>query len=777
MPSFSARKMSRNRPVKQRWRVWWVFTCLCVLSLSGQAFADAANFGQLQIPRLTAAPKLEDFLEMKPTPAWEGKLVQVEGFKQRVPSDGAPVSQRTVAYLGYDDKNLYVIFVCFDKEPEKIRARLGRREDIFDDDSVEVQLDTFLDHRRAYSFLVNPLGVQADALWTEGQDNGFDFSFDTVWDSAGQRTPQGYVAWMAIPFRSLRFTSANPQTWGIILNRGIPRNNEDTFWPGYTSRIQGRLNQEGALNGLEHISPGRNVQLIPYGIFESFRDLDLRDPNSPTYTRRTAQGRIGLDAKYVVHDKFVIDATVNPDFSQVESDQPQITASQRFEVFFPEKRPFFLENSNYFLTPINLMFTRRIADPDFGFRLTGKDGPYALGFLVADDKSPGREVPASDPLANKKAYFAIGRVSRDIGSQSTVGVMFTDREFQNSFNRVGGIDTHIRLNTNWTTSGQAVVSSTRQLDGSYLAGPAFHFDVQRQGRSLNYFFDYEGRSNGFHTDSGFDPQPGIHTLDTVLEYTFHPEGKHHLITWSPSIEANRIYDRDGNQLNWGYFPQLQFEFPRQTFLTTLYAIEGELLRPKDFSVLTRNKEFRRSTRMVVLNSNYFRQVGLQMDLRWGNRVNYAPAQGQDPFLAWRTSLSLTATLRPTSKLKVDNTYLLFRLRDRETGAAVFNDHIIRTKWNYQFTKALSLRLIGQYSAFLGNPLFTALPSDKTLNWDILGTYLVHPSTAVYVGYNSNLQNLDPALALEADGSIRRRPDQFINDGRHFFVKVSYLFRF
>ena len=737
---------------------------------------DAPNFGQLQIPRLSAAPKLEDFLEMKPTPAWEGKLLQVEGLKQRIPRDGAPVSQRTVIYLGYDDKNLYAIFVCFDTEPEKIRARLARREDIFDDDSVEIMLDTFHDHRRAYSFLTNPLGVQADALWTEGQQNGFDFSFDTVWDSAAKRTPQGYVAWMAIPFRSLRFTSSNPQTWGIILNRGIPRNNEDTFWPEYTTRIQGRLNQEGALNGLEHISPGRNLQLIPYGIFESFRDLDLRDPNHPTYSRRTAQGRIGLDAKYVLKDKFVFDATANPDFSQVESDDPQVTASQRFEVFFPEKRPFFLENSNYFLTPIDLLFTRRISNPDFGVRVTGKDGPYAIGFLVADDKSPGQQVPQSDPLANKRAYFTIGRVSRDIGSQSTIGVMYTDREFQNSFNRVGGIDTRIRLNSNWVAAGQAVESSTRALDGSYLAGPAFHLDVQRQGRSLNYAFAYDGRANGFRTESGFDPQPGIHTLDNLLQYTFHPEGKH-LITWGPQLEVLHIYDHEGNRLNSLYYPELNFEFPRQTNLVLAYAEEAELLRPRDFPVLTRNKDFQRATRQVAFRTNYFRQLGLQVDYRWGNRVNYAPAQGQEPFLAWRSSLDLTATMRPAKSLKIDNTYLLFRLRDRNTGLAVLNNHILRSKWNYQFTRALSVRLIGQYSALLGNPQFTSLPSDKNLNWDFLATYLVHPSTAIYVGYNSNLQNLDPSLALEPDGSIRRRPNQFINDGRHFFVKASYLFRF
>jgi hypothetical protein len=206
---------------------------------------------------------LEAFLEMKPDAAWEGKLAKVERYVQRTPSDGEPASQRTEAYLGYDDKNFYVIFICFDNEPQKIRARLSRREDILDDDEVEIMLDTFHDHRRAYAFISNPAGVQSDAIWTEGQN--FDFSFDTVWDSASKQTEQGFVVWMAIPFRSLRFASNDPQTWGILLNRDIRRNNEQTFWPQYSSRIQGRLNQEGDANGLERISPGHNLQFIPTG--------------------------------------------------------------------------------------------------------------------------------------------------------------------------------------------------------------------------------------------------------------------------------------------------------------------------------------------------------------------------------------------------------------------------------------------------------------------------------------------------------------------------------
>jgi hypothetical protein len=160
--------------------------------------APPPNFGQVTIPRVSSPPTLEDFLDMKPSPAWEGKLAKVDRFVQRVPSDGEPVSQRTEAYLGYDDRNLYAIFICFDNQPRHIRARLSRREDVFDDDTVELMLDTFHDHRRAYAFFSNPWGVQADALWTEGQD--FDMSFDTVFDSEAKITPQGFVVKMAIPF-------------------------------------------------------------------------------------------------------------------------------------------------------------------------------------------------------------------------------------------------------------------------------------------------------------------------------------------------------------------------------------------------------------------------------------------------------------------------------------------------------------------------------------------------------------------------------------------------
>ena len=293
---------------------------------------------------------------MQPSSAVARSMARVDEFRQERPRDGDPASQRTEAYLGYDHSHLYIVFVCFDSEPDKLRARLSRREDLVRDDRIDVFLDTFNDQLRSYVFTVNPFGVQADGSWVERESNPYDPSFDTVWDSRGILTPDGYVVWMALPFKSLRFSPKENQEWGLLLSRTIPRVNEVSFWPYITTRIMGRLNEEGTLLGVSDVSPGRNLQLIPYGFFRSFKALDARDESQPQYVSESADFDGGLDFKTVFRDSLVLDLTANPDFSQVESDLPQVTVNQRFEVFFPERRPFFLENASYFETPINLFF-------------------------------------------------------------------------------------------------------------------------------------------------------------------------------------------------------------------------------------------------------------------------------------------------------------------------------------------------------------------------------------------------------------------------------------
>ena len=442
---------------------------------------------QIEIPRATQPPNLDDYVSLassRPVPqsgtqsqagpaSTQGSVsamavvsggssaatsvestrgLRIDGFLQRDPGDLVPISQPTEAFLSYDATNFYVVFVCRTSEPSQLRARMARRESMFSDDFVAVILDTFDDHQRGYEFFSNPLGIQADGITTEGQND--DMSFDTVWQSKGRLTDFGYVVSFAIPFKSLRFPSAEGRAWGIALMRGIPANNEQAFWPGVTHTIGSFASQMADVHGLTGVSPGRNIQLIPYGTFTGARFLD-----ESTFDSK-ADARVGLDGKIVAHDVVTIDLTANPDFSQVESDEPQVTINQRFEVFFPEKRPFFLENAGYFQTPINLFFSRRISDPQIGARATGKLGGWAAGALALDDRGPGHAVEAVDPNFGDRAFNAVGRVRREFGD-SSVGAFVTSHDFGPTSNRVISADTRLKVNSRIFVDGQAAAQRYR----------------------------------------------------------------------------------------------------------------------------------------------------------------------------------------------------------------------------------------------------------------------------------------------------------------------------
>jgi hypothetical protein len=782
----------------------------------------------LTIPRLASAPVLDDFLSMKPEGEIAQQMAKVTGFVQRNPHDGEKISEDTAAYLGYDQKNLYIVFVCFD-DPKKVRARMSRREDIYDDDQVEVMLDTFHDRRRAYAFQTTPLGVQWDAIWNEASreevNGNFDTSFDTVWDSKGKVTSRGFVVEMSIPFKSLRFPATTQQEWGIILYRGIYRKTEDAFWPRISYKVAGRLGQAATLNGLEGISPGHSIELIPYGVMRGFRALDTRDPANPFFQHAEVQGQPGMDAKFVIHDHFVLDMTANPDFSQVESEDPQITVNQRFEVYFPEKRPFFLENEDYFRTPLDLFFTRNIQDPSAGIRLTGKEGPYSVGLMATDDRGPGQAVASYFPLSGTRSYFTIARASRDIFRQSSVGALYTDWECPTTgeFNRVGGVDTRLKFNPNWTLEGQGVVSSSNLAGnfffpsfsshncetnlfpfnsgnvgkGNYYAGPADKLDLTRDGLHFSYQGIYEDISPGFVTVPGFVNRVDIRDSEQLATYLFRPK-KGWITAWGPSLYNRFTFDHQGTRLDTDYEPYLTIQARGQAQVQLVpYEETRERLRPQDFAFLglgaTANQDYHEHRSGAKFQTGYFRKVTVGASYFWGDGVNFVPVSGTPPpsLLARLNTGSATLTFRPVKPLKIENTYLFERLRATESeylfalsqtpgiGKGIFNDHIFRSKWNWQFTPQLSLRLILQYNSLLANTPgntvdpYTFLPTQKQFNTDFLVTYLVHPGTAIYVGYNSDLQN----LRVVPGTGVSNTAKGYINDSRQFFVKVSYQFRF
>ena len=800
----------------------------------------------LTIPRLLRAPALEDFLTMQPQGESALQMAKVSGFTQRAPYDGQAVSEPTDAYLGYDQKNLYVVFVCFD-DPNQVRARMSVREDIHDDDEVEIILDTFHDRRRAYAFQTTPLGVQWDAIWTEAsreeQTQGhFDTSWDTVWDSRGKLTPHGFVVWMAIPFRSLRFPASKIQEWGIILYRGITRKSEDSFWPQVSRRVQGRLSQAATLYGLEGISPGRDIELIPYGLMRGYRALDTRDPTNPYFQHAAAQGQPGLDAKFVLKDHFTIDATVNPDFSQVESEDPQITVNQRYAVLFPEKRPFFLENEDFFRTPMDLFFTRSIGDPSAGIRLTGKDGPYAVGVMTADDRSPGLALPDYSPLSGVRSYFTVARVSRDIFHQSTVGALYTDWECPTTgeYNRIGGIDTTLKLNPAWSLDAQAVTSSSNILgnafspayssnnceanaypfssgnegNGSHYAGPAERLKLRRDGLHFTYDGTYDDIAPGFVSIPGFVNRVDIRETIQDVHYRFRPT-RGWIQSWGPSLYVRYDFDHTGLRLDTYYQPYFVVRGRGQTIIVLKpYQESRERLRPQDFcfygySVFCQpttlgNQDYHEHEAGASIQTGYLKWATLAANYYFGSGLNIVanpdvlpgpPTPYNNPFVAHEDNARASLTFRPIKPLKIENSYLFDRLRANNSaflyeqalfpgaGRGIFNDHILRTKINWQFTPQLSMRIILQYNSLLagtpgvGSP-YTYLPTQKQFNADFLISYLIHPGTAIYVGYNSDLQNLNiVSMTPTAPGYVSNTARGFMNDSRQLFVKASYMFRF
>ena len=752
----------------------------CCVAFAGMLAASVTAWGggpstyappSIVVPRVMERPTIAQFLPAFQDPAFSSPLVRVQGLRQRAPSDGAPVSERTDVYLGYDDHNLYFVFVCFDRKVGLIRSRLVKRDQIpDDDDNVAINLDTFHDRKHAYGFSINAAGVQLDGLFSES--DGWDFSYDMVWSSDARITPQGYIALIAIPFNSLRFSLNREDGWGLLLYRGIPRNNEDAYWPQYSKTIAGRLLQAGTLRGIENVAPSRSMQFVPYGSFLGGRSLDLRDPRLPHFASQIKPSG-GMDSKFILHNSIVIDSTINPDFSQVESDQPQETLNQRFEVFFPELRPFFLENASYFSTPLNLVFTRRIADPQFGARVTGRIGHYAFGLLASDDRSPGEIVAPSSPLRGERALFGALRIARDIGRNGSLGIILTSRTASQTSNYVGGMDGRFTFARSWIASGQAVASQTDE-DGRHTGGVAFQAVVQRSGAKLNYQFRYDDRSPGFRTDLGFVNRVDIREVSNTVSYRFRPEGKW-LTDWGPDLVTDQIWDHRGVALGATYTPKLTLDMARGTTLTVFHSFAEETLRPSDFGALPANRSFDEEQSGVSFATSLFARWTGSAAFSTGRGINFLPPAGVAPQPARVQSATVALSVRMTRALTLDGNYILTRLRDPRIQAADFNEHIVRAKWNYQFTRTMSLRAILQYHSLLPNAARVAPDPAKQVTGDVLFTYSPHPYTAVYIGYTHDLQNLDPALSLTGNGIARTRRS-FLNDGRQVFVKVSYLIR-
>jgi hypothetical protein len=737
-----------------------------------------------RVPLLTEGLRLSDFAGMKPRPELKGKLLHIAGFIQNTPRDGQPTTEKTEVWLGYTKSALYLVFICYDHHPDLIRGHLARRENVLNDDNVSVLLDPFQDRRKGILFTVNPAGVQADAAWTEGL--GQDYSYDQVWDSEGQVTRDGWMALMAIPFRSLRFRPGDSD-WGVVFGRNFPRNSETDFWPRVAANISGVLTQEETLKGIEGVTGSHNVQINPYVLAQNERTLETLDPLDPYFSSRHLEGTAGGEAKAILKDSIVFDVTINPDFSDIESDQPQFTVDQRYPVYFPELRPFFLENANYFttLSPITLLYTRNIVHPEFGARLTGKLGHTNIGLLAIDDREPGDTVSPGDPLYKKRATITVGRVSQDLGKGSSIAALYTDYEFGQGWNRIGGVDSIVRFNDKWTAVGQWVESSTKgDLDNpGYSAGPTWNMSVNRSGHSFNLQSNFQDFSTGFQTQLGFIQTSNIRSGNTYSNYEWYPKNKKIQIfglETSHNIAFNHQGDRVYHYSSFDAFVVL----PRNIVFAPVVGENSDTVGPPNYSVLAQYKNFTENYGGIVFRGAPWTQLNFNIRAFRSGSVNYNPIANKPPSLMNQETAQVYVTLQPIRQLTADNIYLLDRDHSVADGALVYEAQTFRTKVNYQFTRALSARVIVEYDSTLANPAETSLKRTKQVQSEALFTWLPHPGTAVYVGYNNDLQNLAPSLcnrlpggACDPDNTVAPRSTNFLNDGKQIFIKASYLFRF
>ena len=760
----------------------------------GGGFA-AAPFARrsVTIGRTAQPPNLDGLLD---DAVWE-TATHVDEFVQIAPVEGAPGTEATEVWMAYDRDNLYFAFHVHYTDPGIIRANRADRDDIGGDDRMSVLFDPFLDQQRAYQFSVNGYGVQSDELVNADGSRGAsrsrspqqsrsggggrggrsgggggsglsnsgqfgirgDRSWNALYETRGRMVEDGWTAEMAIPFKSLRYPASageGGRRWGFQITRVIRGKSEAQSWSPISRGVAGQLTQFGILEGLSDLSRSRNLEILPE---LTGARLGALDASNGAFDNRDPFGDLGVSVKYGITPNLTADMTYNPDFSQIESDQPQIETNQRFALFYPEQRPFFLEGQEIFQTPtpLTLLHTRTIVDPRFGGKLTGKVGRTTLGVIVADDEAAGRLDDAADSRFGTTAQTFVGRARYDLYSESYVGAIMTAREFGHDYNRVGGIDGRFRLGRTHRFSFMGVASETQSTEYGFLRGPAFEADFTRQGRNLSYGAAYGSVDPEFWTETGFLPRWNLRQATANVGYRWWPEST--LITWGPTVNYLRLYDHVGVLQDEQIQGMASFQFRHNISVTANVNRDLERFEEADFRKSGYGFYGVISSRLVSVVGGLNRGDGILYSYDgFTNPLTTSPYQRA--ILGESTTGNFLISGRPSSRWRSDLTGIFSQLADPTAGFEVIDVKIFRTRTTYQFTDRLLLRYILEHNTF-----------GKTLGNNLLMTYRINAGTVAFLGYDDRYRQgrrideiLFPTAALQ-------------RTNRAVFGKLSYLFRY
>lgn len=714
-------------------------------------------------------------------PAWHDATA-VERWWETNPGDNVEPKVRSIGRLAYDEKYLYAAFEFDDPDPKKIRAPYADRDNV--DSTTDyggIILDPDNDRKTAILFLANPRGIQYDSMNSDTNGNE-DNAPDWFWDSAAKINDHGWTLEIRIPFSSLRYPKGNPQTWGVMLYRNYPR---DRRYQMFTTRLPRNSScficNEQSLEGLSDLPPGGNWVVAPYGVARQQStprgDLgtELVNP-APTYDA-------GLDAKWTPNAGTSVDLTANPDFSQVESDVAQITANERFALFFPEKRPFFLEGVDLLSTPIQAAYTRTITAPKWGARATGKAGNTSYTALVTKDDGGGSVIipgPNGSDFADQDFHstVAIGRVRHDLG-QSFVSGLITDREISGGgHNRVMGPDFQWRPKAGEVVTGQLLYSDTRtpdlgcppgtcfpeEWDGRRMRSHAADVWYQHTDPHWDAFAEYRDFGDGFRADDGFVPQVGFRESFIEGGWTRRPT-KGFISRQRIFLQGDYVEDRPGSLIQTFFSPGTGLDGRANSFMR-FWVIEE---RVRAFDALSPSGENR------ILPRRRFRTSLSASPWSWLTRVGLDGTYGRDAdFVRARTGhggqVTFNATVRPTDHLAID---LLADRRwlDVENGAdesRLFTAKVERIRATYTFNRRSFLRVIGQRDARRQDPAlygFTPPVPEKveSTSFSALFAYKLNWQSVLFFGYG------DEGEWSPVTGDVERA-------SRSFFLKLSYAFQ-
>ncbi len=697
-------------------------------------------------------------------PGWED-AARAANFSETDPGDNTRPPIDTEVLVTYDDEHLYLAFLAGD-DPSEVRASHRQRDEIFGDDYIGIILDTYGNASWAYEIFVNPLGLQGDLRMGDfGEDEGFDL----VWESFGKITESGYQVEVAIPFSSLRFPDRAAQRWRATFWRNRPRESRFRYsWAAMNRDEPCWMCNFGTLTGIKNVKPGSRFDLLP-----SMVGSVTREPNDEhDYETGLEELQADLDAslgvRYAISSSLSIEGTLNPDFSQIESDEAQIDVNTTFALFFPERRPFFQEGSDLLNTYIPGVYTRSINDPEYAAKLTGRMDRSSIAYIGARDAHSPTLLPfqeQSATLLTGKSTSNILRYRREFGEDSHFGGLITDRRWDDgSSGSLVSADGQVRFLHNYSFETQWIASHTEEpddttltadlslperfdqgrhtsaFDGESYWGHGIYASVERDGRLWGFDLDYWERSPRLRAANGFllknDYREAIAWTGLFFRWD---QGFINQIT--PNLALARTWDTGGPRREDWIQPEIVFRFKGQTQLEIEHLWARERFRGIEFH------DIRQLT--VALSSDYLERFRLAADV---SHVNQIARFFDPPIMGAGTEVELWALIKPWERLVIAPSYAHASLYQREDRAEIFSGYVLRTRTSLQFTREAALRLVVQYDRF-----------DDRLDIEPLISYKANPFSVLYLGMTRAYESIRDD---ESPATMRQQ----------IFLKLQYLQR-